>query len=166
MIYRKENIMKKVFKMICAALAVSACMCISSFAAETKEEFRAEAETCYAQMEELNSQIDPLRVSTKEIADRFKEIGKAYKDGGALPVSEEVWDQIKELRKSISDYQSSKEDSTVKEMRKSAKTASESGDYDGALNILKEVVAAKEERLEKANEAYNIWLQIDALLGE
>ena len=51
-------------------------------------------------------------------------------------------------------------------MRKSAKTASESGDYDGALNILKEVVAAKEERLEKANEAYNIWLQIDALLGE
>ena len=158
--------MKKEFKIISAALAISACMCIPSFAAETKEEFRTEAETYYAQMEELNSQIDPLRVSIKESAERFKEIGKAYKKGGYLPVSEEVWAQAKELRKDLSNCQSAKEDSTVKEMRKAAKTASESGDYNGALDILKEVIASKEARLEKAKEANSIWQQIDALLGQ
>ena len=158
--------MKKTLKTATAALAISAFMCIPAFAAQTKEEFRAEAETYYSQMKELNAQIDPLRESSKQISDRFREIGKSYKESGVLPVSDEVWDQVKELRQSLKQYQSSKEDTTVKAMRQSVKEAVANEDYDGALATIKDVIASKEARLENAKAANDIWTQIDALLGE
>ena len=141
-------------------------MCIPAFAAQTKEEFRTEAETYYSQMKELNAQIDPLRESSKQISDRFREIGKSYKESGVLPVSDEVWDQVKELRQSLKQYQSSKEDTTVKAMRQSVKEAVANEDYDGALATIKDVITSKEARLENAKAANDIWTQIDALLGE
>lgn len=157
--------LKNFARMTTAALIVSTSMCVPVFAAETKEEFRAEAETYYTQIKELNAQIDTLRESSKQSSDRFKEIGKSHREeNAALPVDDETWNQIKELRKSISDYHSEKEASTVKEMRNSAKAAADSGDYDGAIEIIKGVVSSKQERLEKAKAANDIWQQIDALL--
>lgn len=113
--------MKKTIRTLVTAMAIGACMCVPAFAAETKEEFQAEAESYYT--------------------------------------------QIKELRKSLSAYQSDKSASTVKEIRAAAKAAAGSGDYDAALTSIKEAVASKEARLEKAKAANDIWQQIDALLG-
>ena len=157
--------MKKITRTLAISMAIGACMCVPAFAAETKEEFQAEMESYYTQMKELNSQIDPLREANKQISDKFQEIGKAYKENGSLPVSEETWKQVKELRKSLTVYQSDKTASTVKEVRAAAKTAADNGDYDSALTAIKEVIASKEARLEKAKAANDIWMQIEALLG-
>ena len=140
-------------------------MGITALAAETREEFKAEAETYYSEMQELNSQIDKLRESCKSMSDSFKEIGKAYKENGSLPVDEETWAQIKELRKDISEYHSSKEESSVKEMRKAAKEAADSENFDNALSSIKEVVDKKKERLTELQKTNDIWLQIDSLLN-
>ena len=160
-----DQIMKKTIRTLVTAMAIGACMCVPAFAAETKEEFQAESESYYTQMKELNAQIDPLRENNKQLSDKFQEIGKAYKESGTLPVSEDTWNQVKELRKSLSAYQSDKSASTVKEIRAAAKAAAGSGDYDAALTSIKEAVASKEARLEKAKAANDIWHQIDALLG-
>ena len=100
-----------------------------------------------------------------EISQNYREIGKAYREGGTLPADEEVWDAVKEIRREISQYQSSKEDSTVKAMRAEAKTAADSGDYDGALEIMGEVVQSKQARLENVQAANALWLEIEGLLS-
>ena len=159
--------MKKTVKMLLAAAALSSMMSMSAFAAQTHEEFRAESEPTFAKMQELNAQIEPLREENNTISSRYKEILANYKETGELPVDEEAWAQIRELRRSISEFQSSKAASSVKESRASAKAASKSGDYDTASEIMNGVVDAKETRLEKLQSANAIWNQIlDLLNGE
>ena len=156
--------MKKNIKLFIAAAALSSLMSMSAFAAETHEEFRAESEPTFAKMQELNAQIDPLREENNSISNRYKEILTAYKETGELPVSEETWKEIRELRRSISAFQSSKTESSVKENRAKARAASESGDYEAASEIMNGVVDSKQTRLEKLQSANAIWKQILALL--
>ena len=157
--------LKKCMQAMGLAAALGACLSVPAFAAETQEEFREEAETLYEQMQALNAQIDTLRQKNNEISQNYREIGKAYREGGTLPADEEVWDAVKEIRREISPYQSSKEDSTVKAMRAEAKAAADSGDYDGALEIMGEVVQSKQARLENVQAANALWLEIEGLLS-
>lgn len=157
--------MKKNIKLFIAAAALSSLMSMSAFAAETHEEFRAESEPTFAKMQELNAQINPLREENNSISNRYKEILAAYKETGELPVSEETWKEIRALRRSISEFQSSKAESSVKENRAKARAASESGDYEAASEIMNGVVDSKQTRFEKLQSANAIWKQILALLN-
>ena len=158
--------MKKGFNVFCLAAALSASMAVPAFAAEDQETFRTEADSLYEQMQELNAQINPLREENNTISQKYKEICAARKAGGELPTDEETWDEIKALRSEISQYQSAKADTSVKAKRTEAKTAADAGDYDGALSIMEEVIAAKQERLANVQAANALWLQIQELLGE
>ena len=161
----KKNV-KRNLKLFCATAALCGAMSFSAFAAENHDEFKAEAAPIFEQMQELNAQINPLRQENNEISARYKEICASLKAGGSLPVDEETWDAVKDLRREITQYQSAKTDSTVKAMREQAKTAAEGGDYDGAMDTMEAVLQAKEERLEKLQAANTLWLEIKNLLGE
>ena len=53
----------------------------------------------------------------------------------------------------------------MKAMRAEAKVAADSGDYDGALEIMGEVVQSKQARLENVQAANALWLEIEGLLS-
>ena len=158
--------MKKTFRIFLTAAALSSMMAIPAFAAETRDGFKAETSVLYEQMQELNTQINTLRQQNNEFSKNYRELGKEYRENGTLPVSEETWNAIKEIRQELTEYQSSKESSTVKEMRAAAKAAAENGDYDGALATINQVLQSKQTRLESAKAANALWLEIQALLGE
>lgn len=147
-----------------AAAALSLCMAFPAMANETQESFREEAGAIHAQMQELNAQIEPLREENVEMSKAFKEFTAESKSTGELPVDKEVWDEIQELRKQISQYRTGRGAATVKAMRAEAKQAAEEGDYAAALEQMEAVLAAKQERLEQAQEANALWKEIQAIL--
>ena len=53
--------MKKGLKILCAALSLTAIMSFSAFAAETRKEYRAEAEPIRTEMKAMEEQMDALR---------------------------------------------------------------------------------------------------------
>ena len=59
--------MKKGLKILCAALSLTAIMSFSAFAAETKKEYRAEAEPIRTEMKVMEEQMDlsgnPIKIS-------------------------------------------------------------------------------------------------------
>ncbi len=57
--------MKKGLKILCAALSLTAIMSFSAFAAETRKEYRAEAEPIRTEMKVMEEQMDALRESIK-----------------------------------------------------------------------------------------------------
>ena len=59
--------MKKSLKILCAALSLTAIMSFSAFAAETRKEYRAEAEPIRTEIKVTEKQMDVLRDSNKTI---------------------------------------------------------------------------------------------------
>ena len=66
--------MKKGLKILCAALSLTAIMSFSAFAAETRKEYRAEAEPIRTEMKAMEEQMDALRESNKNSMEHFKNI--------------------------------------------------------------------------------------------
>mgnify|MGYP003099762451 CR=1 FL=1 len=66
--------MKKGLKILCAALSLTAIMSFSAFAAETRKEYRAEAEPIRTEMKVMEEQMDALRESNKDFMEHFKNI--------------------------------------------------------------------------------------------
>ena len=66
--------MKKGLKILCAALSLTAIMSFSAFAAETRKEYRAEAEPIRTEMKVMEEQMDALRESNKNSMEHFKNI--------------------------------------------------------------------------------------------
>ena len=87
--------MKKGLKILCAALSLTAIMSFSAFAAETKKEYRAEAEPIRTEMKVMEEQMDALRESNKDFMEHFKNIHLNKKETGELPVDKSVWKEAK-----------------------------------------------------------------------
>jgi predicted RNase H-like nuclease (RuvC/YqgF family) len=150
--------MKKGLKILCAALSLTAIMSFSAFAAETRKEYRAEAEPIRTEMKAMEEQMDALRESNKNSMEHFKNIHLNKKETGELPVDKSVWKEAKTLREENGDSQ-------VKNLRAEAKAAAENKDFDTAILKLKEAEKEKEKRLEMLKEINSIWKQIDDLLS-
>ena len=153
--------MKKSLKILCAALSLTAIMSFSAFAAETRKEYRAEAEPIRTEMKEM----DALRESNKNSMEHFKNIHLNKKETGELPVDKSVWKEAKTLRGKIKMIREDNGDSQVKNLRAEAKAAAENKDFDTAILKLKEAEKEKEKRLEMLKEINSIWKQIDDLLS-
>ena len=82
--------MKKGLKILCAALSLTAIMSFSAFAAETRKEYRAEAEPIRTEMKVMEEQMDALRESNKDFMEHFKNIHQNKKETGELPVDKSV----------------------------------------------------------------------------
>ena len=74
--------MKKGLKILCAALSLTAIMSFSAFAAETRKEYRAEAEPIRTEMKAMEEQMDALRESNKNSMEHFKNIHLNKKETG------------------------------------------------------------------------------------
>ena len=159
------NKMKKGLKILCAALSLTAIMSFSAFAAETRKEYRAEAEPIRTEMKVMEEQMDVLRESNKTIKEHFKNIHLNKKETGELPVDKEVWKEAKTLHGKIKTIREENGDSQVKNLRAEAKAAAENKDFDTAILKLKEAEKEKEKRLEMLKEINSIWKQIDDLLS-
>ena len=157
--------MKKGLKILCAALSLTAIMSFSAFAAETKKEYRAEAEPIRTEMKVMEEQMDALRESNIEFMEHFKNIHQNKKETGELPVDKSVWKEAKTLRGKIKMIREDNGDSQVKNLRAEAKAAAENKDFDTAILKLKEAEKEKEKRLEMLKEINSIWKQIDDLLS-
>ena len=157
--------MKKGLKILCAALSLTAIMSFSAFAAETKKEYRAEAEPIRTEMNVMEEQMDALRESNKDFMEHFKNIHQNKKETGELPVDKSVWKEAKTLRGKIKTIREENGDSQVKNLRAEAKAAAENKDFDTAILKLKEAEKEKEKRLEMLKEINSIWKQIDDLLS-
>ena len=144
--------MKKGLKILCAALSLTAIMSFSAFAAETRKEYRAEAEPIRTEMKVMEEQMDALRESNKDFMEHFKNIHQNKKETGELTVDKSVWKEANG-------------DSQVKNLRAEAKAAAENKDFDTAILKLKEAEKEKEKRLEMLKEINSIWKQIDDLLS-
>ena len=153
--------MKKGLKILCAALSLTAIMSFSAFAAETRKEYRAEAEPIRTEMKAMEEQMDALRESNKNSMEHFKNIHLNKKETGELPVDKEVWKEAKTLRGKIKTIREENGDSQVKNLRAEAKAAAENKDSDTAILKLKEAEKEKEKRLEMLKEINSIWKQID-----
>ena len=153
--------MKKGLKILCAALSLTAIMSFSAFAAETKKEYRAEAEPIRTEMKVMEEQMDALRESNKDFMEHFKNIHQNKKETGELPVDKSVWKEAKTLRGKIKMIREDNGDSQVKNLRAEAKAAAENKDFDTAILKLKEAEKEKEKRLEMLKEINSIWKQID-----
>ena len=140
--------MKKGLKILCAALSLTAIMSFSAFAAETRKEYRAEAEPIRTEMKVMEEQMDVLRESNKTIKEHFKNIHLNKKETGELPVDKEVWKEAKTLHGKIKTIREENGDSQVKNLRAEAKAAAENKDFDTAILKLKE--AEKEKASEGA----------------
>ena len=157
--------MKKGLKILCAALSLTAIMSFSAFAAETRKEYRAEAEPIRTEMKAMEEQMDALRESNKNSMEHFKNIHLNKKETGELPVDKSVWKEAKTLRGKIKTIREENGDSQVKNLRAEAKAAAENKDFDTAILKLKEAEKEKEKRLEMLKEINSIWKQIDDLLS-
>lgn len=109
--------MKKGLKILCAALSLTAIMSFSAFAAETKKEYRAEAEPIRNEMKVMEEQMDALRESNKDFMEHFKNIHQNKKETGELPVDKSVWKEAKTLRGKIKTIREENGDSQVKNLR-------------------------------------------------
>ena len=125
--------MKKGLKILCAALSLTAIMSFSAFAAETKKEYRAEAEPIRAEMKVMEEQMDALRESNKNSMEHFKNIYLNKKETGELPVDKSVWKEAKTLHGKIKMIREENGDSPVKNLRAEAKAAAENKDFDTAI---------------------------------
>ena len=152
--------MKKGLKILCAALSLTAIMSFSAFAAETRKEYRAEAEPIRTEMKVMEEQMDALRESNKDFMEHFKNIHQNKKETGELPVDKSVWKEAKTLRGKIKTIREENGDSQVKNLRAEANK-----DFDTAILKLKEAEKEKEKRLEMLKEINSIWKQIDDLLS-
>ena len=157
--------MKKGLKILCAALSLTAIMSFSAFAAETRKEYRAEAEPIRTEMKAMEEQMDALRESNKNSMEHFKNIHLNKKETGELPVDKEVWKEAKTLHGKIKTIREENGDSQVKNLGAEAKAAAENKDFDTAILKLKEAEKEKEKRLEMLKEINSIWKQIDDLLS-
>ena len=157
--------MKKGLKILCAALSLTAIMSFSAFAAETRKEYRAEAEPIRTEMKAMEEQMDALRESNKNSMEHFKNIHLNKKETGELPVDKEVWKEAKTLHGKIKAIREENGDSPVKNLRAEAKAAAENKDFDTAILKLKEAEKEKEKRLEMLKEINSIWKQIDDILS-
>lgn len=72
--------MKKSLKILCAALSLTAIMSFSAFAAETRKEYRAEAEPIRTEMKVMEEQMDVLRESKQRCTRGYKR----YKETSGL----------------------------------------------------------------------------------
>ena len=72
--------MKKGLKILCAALSLTAIMSFSAFAAETRKEYRAEAEPIRTEMKVMEEQMDVLRVWKQRCTRGYKR----YKETSGL----------------------------------------------------------------------------------
>ena len=156
--------MKKGLKILCAALSLTAIMSFSAFAAETKKEYRAEAEPIRTEMKVMEEQMDALRESNKDFMEHFKNIHQNKKETGELPVDKSVWKEAKTLRGKIKTIREENGDSQVKNLRAEAKAAAENKDFDTAILKLKEAEKEKEKRLEMLKEINSILTDVLATI--
>ena len=71
LIYDGGNKMKKGLKILCAALSLTAIMSFSAFAAETKKEYRAEAEPIRTEMKVMEEQMVSVYVPISVVKATF-----------------------------------------------------------------------------------------------
>lgn len=156
--------MKKSFRILCAALSLTALMSFSALAAETRKEYRAEAEPIRAEMKAMGEEMDVLRTANKESSERFQRIRQTRKETGELPVDKTAWREAKELRSKIKEIREENGDSQVKTLCKAAKAAADEKNFDAAIQKLQDAEKEKKTRLEMLKEINEIWKQIDELL--
>lgn len=151
------------------ALAVGACAvsAIPSFAAETRAEYRTEAEPLQTELSALNEEIEGLQSEIKEISEKYRALVKAYREDGENTVSAETMAKLRALRETLPDADSYRTDeSSVKTLREQAREARESENYDEALSVLNEILERKEKRLSSLQTALPVWKEIGALMSE
>lgn len=156
--------MRKTWRTILVTAAFTAMMSFAAFAAGTKKEYREEAAPIRAELKALEEQMAPLREKNKALAAHYKEIAAVKKETGVLNVDKEVWKEAKELRRQITASNNEQGNSTVADLRKAAKAASDQQDYGTALDYLKQALTEKKARYETLKEVNRIWAEIDGLL--
>lgn len=154
----------KTFKLFCITAAITGCMSIPAFAAETKEEYRAEAALITADLDAVETQLDTLRTANKIVSDKYKAICAERKESGAASISTDIREQIKELRKESAQYRISKDEVSSKELRTSIRESMKNSDYDAALNSLSQLLESRKSRLDNLTKTNELMQQIDALL--
>lgn len=157
--------MSKNFKLFCVTAAIAGCMSIPVFAAETKEEYQAEAAVISADLESVETQLETLRNENSAVSAKYKAICAERKESGSISIDKDTWEQVKELHKEAAQYRVSKENTSYKTMRASIKESLAGDNYDAALDTLNQILDSKESRLEKMIKTNELLQQIDTLLG-
>lgn len=184
--------MKKMILLYAAALSLS---CLTAFpsSAAAKDEYQAESAEIRSSCKDIKAETDTLRTENKTILKRYKALLDSIGSSSELPasVTQEDWDQIKELRRQIREIQADSgidrtentkayrapddddtgEDDALddaadgKKKNSAVKAAVQKDDFDTALNILKEHLSRREDILNKVREKNELWKQIDALMN-
>lgn len=157
--------MKKNLKLFCVTTALISCMSIPAFAAETKEEYQAEAAVISADLDAVEAQLETLRNANNTVSNKYKAICAERKESGSISIDKDIWNQVKELHKKAAQYRVDKEDISYKALRTSVKNSLASDDYDAALDSLNQLLDSKKSRLEKMIQTNELMQQIDELLG-
>ncbi len=155
----------KKLKLFFATTAIVGCMSVSAFAAENKDEYKAQAAPITAEIEAINSQLQTLNNANKAVTTKYKAICAQRKANGSTSIDQDVWDKVKALHDEAAQYKVGKEEATTKAMRASVKESLAGGNYNGALDTLNQVLAKKQERLTKMQKTNEILQQIAALIG-
>jgi len=146
--------------------AVFTCLAaFPSFAAETKQECREEAAKIRAEIQEVRDEIQAVRAENIASADRYRSIAACWRESGALPVNEEIWQEAREIHQEIKPIRDARETNPQLYEQGAYKELFQSGDYDAALNLLENRLKDKEDTLKTVKKINAVWKRIDKLLG-
>lgn len=163
--------MKKTIKTLLTAAALTCCMAVPAFAASTKQEFKTEAAPVREELKSISQEMQQYHTENKAVSAAFKAVKTANKEskknGGGITVDAAKWKQARELKKEIAAIRAEMKptDGQVKALHTNAKADTKAGNYDGALDKLKESAEIRKDRLEYTKQINAIWSQIDTLLS-
>ncbi len=156
--------MMKQIKILCAATALSCCMAVPAFAAETRAEYKEQAAPVLSELQGLQDEMKPVREENKAVAAKYKSLRLEKKNTGTLTISTDDWKRAKELYKQIVEIRKTQNDETVKLWKTKAKEAVKTKNFDTALENLNQALETKKTRRDALSEMNEIWKQIDELL--
>lgn len=156
--------MMKQIKILCAATALSCCMAVPAFAAETRAEYKEQAAPVLSELHGLQDEMKPVREENKAVAAKYKSLRLEKKNTGTLTISADDWKRAKELYKQIVEIRKTQNDETVKLWKTKAKEAVKTKNFDTALENLNQALETKKTRRDALSEMNEIWKQIDELL--
>lgn len=156
--------MRKHWKLLVATAAAASCMAIPAFAAETMEEYQAEAAVISADLESVKSHLEALKAENKAVSDQYKAICAERKAGGSISVDPDVWEEVKDLHQQAAQYRVGKEDIPYKDLRAAMKASVAEGNYDAALDSFNQLLDSKKARLDQMTQINELMKQIEAKL--
>ena len=134
----------------------------SSNLSYTEYNYITESEIIKNSINELSTEINNIKNFINDSKKIYNDIEKTYNKTKSLPISEENYKIVKELKKSIV-IRSIREGTLSYEDSISQYLKNE--EYAKAINKLKNILKNKEEQAEEYRKAYNTWQEILSLIA-